>query len=369
MIIVKLMLIVGVRPHFVKISILLKKLEDYFNVVLVHTGQHYDYNLSDVFFHDLKIRNPNYHIRLNNNQTGEQLLAIGLEIVKLINAEKPDFILVIGDSNTPFIAALAAYHSNVPIGHIEAGVRNFDSKMVEEINRVFIDKVSTVHFAQTHREVSNLTNEGIRKNVHCVGDLLLEAIIKNKSLTLSPNSGTLKELGLNPKKFVLLTIHRKENTDNLDNLSQIINCLDSIRERLIFPMHPRTKNALQKNNLFEKIVTNENIIIIDPLSYSDILWAEKNSKYVITDSNGIQRESYFLNTPCIVLRDSTEVLGALENSCSILTKNDPDILLSSIDFYEHNPELVFDTTEFGDGNTSQYIIEILREYLGMKWFL
>jgi len=358
----KLMLVVGVRPHFVKISVLLRMLEDHFDVVLVHTGQHYDHNLSDIFFSDLKIRRPDYHIRLDYNQTGEQLFAIGLEIAKLINKEKPEFLLVIGDSNTPFIGALAAYHSNVPVGHIEAGVRNFDDNMVEETNRVFIDRVSAVHFAQTHREVSNLENEGIKKNVHCVGDLLLETILKNQSLPKQQN-GALKGLGLDPKKYVLLTVHRKENTDNIYNLNRIFDCLGRIKERLIFPMHPRTKKALQKNNLFEKITSNKNITVLDPLSYPDILWAEKNSKYVITDSNGVQRESYFVHTPCIILRDSTEVLGTLKNSCSILTKNDPDILLHSIDFYESCPELVFDTVEFGDGNTSQYIAEILYEYL------
>jgi len=358
----KIILAVGVRPHFVKISVLLKKLEEFFDVVLVHTGQHYDHNLSDVFFSELKIRKPDYHIKTDYKKTGEQLFAIGLEISKLIDKEKPDFFLVIGDSNTPFTSALAAYHAGVPIGHIEAGVRNYDDVMVEEINRVFIDRISAVHFAQTRTEVSNLENEGINKNVHCVGDLLLEAILKNHSLQ-QLQDGVLKELALDPRKFILLTVHRKENTDDIRNLKKILDCLDKIKNRIVFPMHPRTKNALQKNNLLEKITDNKNITVLAPLSYSDMLWAEKNSKYVITDSNGVQREAYFLCTPCIILRDSTEVAGTLKNSCAVLVKNDPDILLKSIDFYENNPELAFDIEEFGDGNTSQYIAEILCEHL------
>jgi UDP-N-acetylglucosamine 2-epimerase len=361
----KLFLVVGVRPHFVKISVLLGKLEEYFDVVLVHTGQHYDQNLSEIFFSDLKIRKPDYHIRLDYNKTGDQLFSIGLEMAKLLDKEKPKFQLVIGDSNTPFASALAAFHMNVPVGHIEAGVRNYDDSMVEEINRVFIDRVSVIHFAQTRREVSNLKKEGIKKNVHHVGDLLLEAILKNQSLTEQQN-GILKNLKLTPKKFVLLTIHRKENTENTHNLSQIVDCLGKIKEKIIFTMHPRTKNALQKNNLLNKITANKNITVLNPLSYPDILWAEKNAKYVITDSNGIQRESYFLHTPCIISRDSTEVLGTLKNSCSILTKNDPKILQSSIDFYEKNPELAFNTREFGDGNTSQNIAEIMYEHFCKK---
>ncbi|MDR1881451.1 MAG: UDP-N-acetylglucosamine 2-epimerase (non-hydrolyzing) [Prevotella sp.] len=356
----KLMLIVGVRPHFVKITILLRKLEDYFDVVLVHTGQHYDYNLSDVFFNDLQIRKPDYHIGISNNQAGEQLLAIGQEIAKLINKEKPEFVLVIGDSNTPFIAAQTAFHSNVPVGHIEAGVRNFDDDMVEEINRVFIDNISAVHFAQTYTEISNLENEGIKsENIHCVGDLLLEVILKKQSIL---KQQALKGLNIESKGFILLTVHRKENTDNVDNLRWIVDCVNRIDERIIFPMHPRTKNALQQNNLFEKITTNKNITVMNPLSYPDILWAQKNSRYVITDSNGVQRESYFLHTPSIILRNSTEVLGTLKNSCSILAKYDTGIFQSSIDFFGNCPELVFDSSEFGDGNTSQYIAEILYQF-------
>lgn len=363
----KLMLVIGVRPHFVKISVLLKKLEEYFDVIMVHTGQHYDHNLSDIFFEDLKIRRPNYNIKLDYRQASEQLFAIGLEITKIIYSEKPNLVLVIGDSNTPFTATLAAFHCNIPVGHIEAGVRNFAVNMVEEINRVFIDKVSEIHFAPTRREVTNLINEGINKNVHYVGDLLLEAAKKNQSLLLQQN-GLLKSLNLNPKEFVLVTLHRKENTDNIQNLNIIIDCFANIKQRIIFPLHPRTKNVMQKSNLLEKLALNKNISIVDPLSYSDILWAEKNSRYVITDSNGVQREAYFLHTPCIILRDSTEVIGTLKNSCSILTENNPDRLINSIKYYEECPELMFDTSEFGDGNASERIAEALRNYLRFDHF-
>ncbi|WP_253205395.1 non-hydrolyzing UDP-N-acetylglucosamine 2-epimerase [Clostridium estertheticum] len=358
----KVFLIVGVRPHFIKSSLLIKELEKYFEVILIHTGQHYDYNMSEAFFKELNIRKPDYAIKVVNKNSNEKLFMMSLEISKIINKENPDCIIVIGDSNTPLAGALAGKLSHIPIAHIEAGVRNYNVNMEEEINRTIIDKIATIFFTPTEECVVNLKKESINNDVYFVGDLLLEVINRNiEKLELMPD--VLKKLDLRSKEYVLLTIHRKENTNNIKNVLSIINNLDKTKGKIVFPVHPRVKKLMMESCEYKNLLKINSLKIIDPVNHENMISLLKNAKYVITDSNGIQRESYFVKTPCIIARDSTEVKETLENRCSILTENRLEILHQAIDYYESMPSIEYNTKKFGDGDSSVKIAKILHEYL------
>jgi len=278
--------------------------------VLIHTGQHFDYNMSGIFFDELQMREPDHHLGINGDSQGAQTGRMLSRIEQVLVAEQPDMVLVFGDTNSTLAGALAAAKLNIPTAHIEAGLRSFDRRMPEEINRVVTDHVSTLLFAPTQTAVRQLHTEGITNNVHFTGDVMLDSILANLEKAES-KSQILSQLGLSKGNYSLVTVHRSENTVDSHRLTGIVDALTEIAESdlLIWPVHPRTRNALSE---FDIISSTNKIRMLEPLPYLDLLVLQKNARVVLTDSGGIQKEACWFGVPCVTLRDQTEWVETVE---------------------------------------------------------
>jgi len=288
--------IVGARPNFIKLAPLSKEIRNHFDEVIIHTGQHYDYEMDKVFFEQLRIPEPDYHLGVGSGTHGYQTGEMLKRIENVLINEKPDLVMVYGDTNTTLAGALAAVKLNIPLAHVEAGLRCYDKKMPEEINRVLTDHCSDLLFCPTKRAVENLKREGITEGVYLTGDVMVDAIKQN--ITIAENVSTiLNDLNVKPKDYYLVTVHRAENTDNINRLKNIVDALCEIHDNVIFPCHPRTEKALKKFGLWDKLKRSVNVI--KPVGYLDMLVLEKNAKKIITDSGGVQKEAYIFKVPCI----------------------------------------------------------------------
>ncbi|HOK80418.1 MAG TPA: UDP-N-acetylglucosamine 2-epimerase (non-hydrolyzing) [bacterium] len=313
----KLLSIVGARPQFIKV----KPLVDEFNKkgiqhILVHTGQHYDYEMSQVFFDQLKIPLPDYNLGVGSHSHGKQTGLMLEKIEEVLLKEMPDMVIVYGDTNSTLAGALSAVKLKIPVAHIEAGLRSFRMDMPEEANRVITDRISTILFCPTQTAVENLRKEGITKNVFLVGDVMYDVFLESQKLLSSRT--ILNDLNLKPKNYLLLTIHRQENTDNLENLKSIFLALKDVNQKVLFPVHPRTKKAIEKIADFE-ISELKNFQMIEPVSYLDMLVLEKNADKILTDSGGIQKEANWFGIPCLILRNETEWVELLVAGNAALT--------------------------------------------------
>lgn len=305
----KIITIIGARPQFIKAAPVSKVLrESGHQEYLVHTGQHYDTNMSQVFFDELQIPEPDVNLGVGSGshgwQTGQMLMALE----RVIQEVKPDWVLVYGDTNSTLAGALAAVKLHILIAHVEAGLRSFNREMPEEINRVLTDHCSDLLFCPTQTAVDNLAKEGITKGVHLVGDTMYDAVIQFSEIARS-RSTILEKLGLGPKEYLLATIHRPYNTDNPENLHSILSAFTEIDEPIIFPVHPRTRQCLSDLKLK---TDNLKLRLLEPVGYLDMLVLEKNAKAILTDSGGMQKEAYFLRVPCITLRTETEWVETVE---------------------------------------------------------
>jgi len=298
----KVLSVVGARPQFIKAVVVSKKLRQKgINEILVHTGQHYDFNVSDVFFKELNLPKPNYYLGVGSGLHGEQTGKMLIEIEKVLLKEKADLVIVYGDTNSTLAGALAVSKLRIPVAHVEAGLRSYNKNMPEEINRVLTDHISDILFCSSKVAVENLKKEGITKNVYLVGYVMLD-------IALVDINEVLKKYNLEYKNFILVTIHRAENTDNLENLKNIWEALVEIAQnniKIFFPIHPRTKKALKENKLLGNNIPN-NLILSEPISYKEMVALEQSAKLIITDSGGVQKEGPFFGTPCIILRNETE---------------------------------------------------------------
>lgn len=347
--------IVGARPQFIKCAPVSKELRKNNHEILIHTGQHYDYELSKVFFDQLGIPKPDYNLGVGSASHGKQTGMMLVEIEKVLLDEKPDFVLVYGDTNSTLAGALASVKLHIPIGHVEAGLRSFDRSMPEEINRVLTDHASDILFVPTKTAVANLKNEGVCKSVFLVGDVMYDVL--KQSITIARKSQILETLAIKPKEYFLATIHRPSNTDTIDTLSTILEVLSSADKKVIFPIHPRTKHFIKKHGLERSIV--KNVQMIKSVSYFDFLWLEQNAEKILTDSGGIQKESYILKVPCITLRENTEWVETIEDGWNILVGTKKEEILDAI----HN----FNPTGkqrdlFGTGDASTKIVKIIEDY-------
>lgn len=363
----KILSIVGARPQFVKAGIVSKKLrQEGFDEILVHTGQHYDFNMSDVFFKELEIPSLDYYLGIGSGLHGEQTGKMLIEIEKVLLQEHPDLVLVYGDTNSTLAGALAAVKLHIPVAHVEAGLRSFNKKMPEEINRILTDHISEILFAPTDIAVLNLKKEGIEKNVYKVGDVMLDVVLEVSKKVNSLK--VLKKYKLENKNFILVTIHRAENTDIRQNLSNIWRSLDEIAKmgmRIIFPVHPRTRKKLEEYGLLENI--EHNLIITEPVSYFEMVALEKSAKLIITDSGGVQKEGYFLGTPCIIPRNETEWVELVDIGFNQLVGTNPEKLISGVlKAWEKSPEAKVNLSLYGEGNASDKIIQILKEFSGSR---
>ncbi|AHF81262.1 non-hydrolyzing UDP-N-acetylglucosamine 2-epimerase [Thermococcus paralvinellae] len=352
----KVVTVVGARPQFIKMAPVSRELRKYFDEIIVHTGQHYDYEMDRIFFEELSIPEPDYHLGVGSGshgyQTGEMLKKIEEVLIK----EKPDLVLVYGDTNSTLAGALAAVKLHIKVAHVEAGLRSFDKRMPEEVNRVLTDHVSDYLFAPTETAVENLYNEGIRKGVYLTGDVMYDALLSNIKIA-QKKSRILEELGLKSKKYLLATVHRAENTDNRKNLENIIEAFIESNELIVFPAHPRTQKYLKAYNLIEKVKKAENILLINPVGYLDMLVLEENARKILTDSGGVQKEAYFLKVPCITLREKTEWVETVEDGWNILVGADKEKIIKAIRQFEPAGETY--TYKFGNGKASKKIVKIL----------
>ncbi len=319
----KIASIIGARPQFIKCAPLTKELGKNHQDLLIHTGQHYDYNMNKVFFDELGIPTPVYNLGIGSGshayQTGEMLKRIG----EILDRVKPDLVIVYGDTNSTLAGALAAAKLHIKLAHVESGLRSFDKSMPEEINRVLTDHCSDWLFCPTRTAVSNLKNEGITKGVHFTGDVMLDAL--NSAKVIAERSAILGDLGLITKSYLLVTIHRASNTDNLDNLISISRALiqlSGLGKRIVFPVHPRTAKSLKSCGPYDDL--KEKITLIEPLGYLDFLKLLNHSSMVLTDSGGIQKESYMLRVPCVTLRENTEWVETVEDGWNVLAGVDPE---------------------------------------------
>ena len=350
----KIASIVGARPQFIKCNPVSKELRKDHQEVLIHTGQHYNYEMSKLFFEQLGIPKPDYNLGVGSGSHGEQTGKMLIEIEKILLKEKPDLVLVYGDTNSTLAGALAAVKLHIVIGHVEAGLRSFDKKMPEEINRVLTDHCSDLLFSPTRTGVINLEREGITKGVHLTGDVMYDALLNN--LKIAEKSNILDELNVKNEEFYLTTVHRPENTDNIKNLSKILQVLSRINGKVIFPVHPRTMKFIKNNNL-EKMI-DENVIMIKPVGYLDFIWLEKNAKKILTDSGGIQKEAYMLKVPCITLRENTEWVETVKDGWNVLAGTNEEEILNSVKNFNPGGK---QKKCFGNGTGSKQIKKILDQ--------
>ncbi|MCK4348601.1 MAG: UDP-N-acetylglucosamine 2-epimerase (non-hydrolyzing) [Thermoplasmatales archaeon] len=353
----KIVSIVGARPNFVKLAPVSKELRTEFEEVFVHTGQHYDYEMNKVFFDEMGIPEPDYHLDVGSGNHGEQTGEMLKRTEGVLMKESPDLVLVYGDTNSTLAGALAASKLHIKIGHIEAGLRSFDKRMPEEINRVLTDHCSDLLFCPTETSVKNLEKEGIKSEVYLTGDVMVDAL-KGNIKSAEKKSRILDELNLKPEEYYLATIHRAENTDDFNNLANIVDAFFEM-ENLVFPCHPRTEKSLKQFDLWDKLTRK--VKVIKPVGYLDMLRLEKSAKKILTDSGGVQKEAYILKVPCITLRETTEWVETVEDGWNVLVGADKERIVKMVNEFEPNKN---QREVFGDGNASKEIKRILGRYNG-----
>jgi UDP-N-acetylglucosamine 2-epimerase len=308
----KITTILGARPQFIKASVVSDAFKNAaINEIIIHTGQHFDPKMSDVFFQDLELPTPQYYLNIHSLQHGAMTGRMMEKIEELLIAEKPDLVCVYGDTTSTIAGALVAAKLDIPIAHIEAGLRSYNRQMPEEINRVVTDHLSQLLFAPTPLAVNCLQQEGINQGVYLVGDVMMDAVFKYQQKA-QETSDILKKYQLKPGNFYLATIHRPSNTDNAVRLENILKSLINLDEQVVFPIHPRTVNCIEKMG-FNDYLNHPLIQAIPPVSYLDMLVLQSACKGIVTDSGGIQKEAYILQRPCYTVRDETEWKETVES--------------------------------------------------------
>lgn len=362
--------IVGARPQFIKAAVLsrLIRCDEWntkFHETLIHTGQHYDANMSEVFFNDLKIPRPDIHLNIgggaHGEMTGKMLIQIEAELIRL----KPDLVVVYGDTNSTLAGALAASKLHIPVAHIEAGLRSFYRRMPEEQNRILTDHLAEWLFCPTEVAVNNLANEGITQGVHTVGDIMLDASLYYRQILKDENTvgnNRLKNIQGLPfevidRSYALATVHRAENTDDPEKLANIISALNELETSIILPLHPRTRKYIAEAG--QKF--NSNVFVIDPVGYLEMLELEMNCICIITDSGGMQKEAYFLQKPCITLREQTEWVETVESGWNILVGSNPKKIIKS--YSSLKSAKIKMRNLYGKGDAGQTILSIMANFI------
>jgi UDP-GlcNAc3NAcA epimerase len=351
----KILTIVGARPQFIKAAAVSRAVAKYEGVteVIVHTGQHFDKNMSDVFFEEMHIPKPDHHLHINSLSHGAMTGRMLEGIEGVILEEKPDWVLVYGDTNSTLAGALAASKLHIPLAHVEAGLRSFNMKMPEEVNRILTDRISTVLFCPTSTAIKNLENEGFGKlenEVFQVGDVMYDAALFYADKSRKPDFEV-------PEKFILTTCHRAENTDDPQKLANIINGLNEIHRDtpVILPLHPRTKNYIKKYDLKPEFQ------LVDPVGYLEMVYLLQNCSMVMTDSGGLQKEAFFFKKPCITLRDETEWVELIEHKVNYLCQVGNEGEIVSLFEKVKKEKVDFEINLYGEGDTSELIVRDLLE--------
>ncbi|ABR56071.1 UDP-N-acetylglucosamine 2-epimerase [Methanococcus aeolicus Nankai-3] len=388
----KIAIILGTRPEIIKLSSIIRELQNFskenfyscktceanlkhnqsnthkdnknIEYFIIHTNQHYSKNMDEIFFKELNLPTPKYNLNVGSGTHGEQTAKMIDGIEKILISENPDVVIVQGDTNTVLAGALSASKLHIKVAHVEAGLRSYDRNMPEETNRVLTDHISNYLFAPTEIAKHNLLKEGINKNVFVVGNTIVDATIQN--IEIAENIYKYNNMSIKTninEDYFLLTLHRAENTDNKERLTNIVNAIikatEQYNKKIIFPMHPRTEKKLKEYNLFENLQKNSKIEIIEPVGYLEFLLLEKNAKLILTDSGGVQEEACILGAPCITLRDNTERPETIYIGSNILVNADINKILDGIGVMANKK--INGNNPFGDGNSGKAIVKILLE--------
>lgn len=357
----KIVTVVGARPQFVKAAAVSRIIRKKHSEILVHTGQHYDNNMSDVFFEELHIPKPDINLEVGSGSHAKQTAEMLVGVEDILLKEKPDGILVYGDTNTTLAGALAASKILIPVIHVEAGLRSFNMRMPEEQNRILTDRVSKLLLCPTDVAVENLKREGLTEGVYNVGDVMCDAVLYySKLLGENPPEYYFEHLeGLfeEPQpvsEWYLSTIHRAENTDSIDKVREVLTAFEQLDAPVIFPVHPRTKGLVKE---LRGMYHYKNILFVEPMGYLDMLFFVKNAKKAITDSGGLQKETYILDTPCVTVRDQTEWVETLIGNHNILAKPDAKDILQKVmnTSIDHSKKKAY----YGTGNAAEKICELI----------
>ena len=351
----KIVTILGARPQFIKAGTVSRAIAKFSETqeVIVHTGQHFDANMSDIFFDEMKIPKPDYNLDINGLGHGAMTGQMLEKIEEVLIKEKPDWVMVYGDTNSTIAGALAASKLHIKVAHVEAGLRSFNMNMPEEVNRILTDRISNILFCPTQSAIDNLEKEGYKTlDIKIVknGDVMQDGALFYKDLAIKPEVELADE-------YILSTIHRAENTDDPQRLEAIFEALNEIAKeiQIVLPLHPRTKNILKTSN----IELSDNISIIEPIGYLKMIYLIKNSKMIMTDSGGLQKEAFFFEKPCITLRDETEWVELIENKFNVLAGADKEKIIDLFHTYKFNNDFSVDL--YGGGKASEIII---KELLG-----
>lgn len=357
----KIVTVIGARPQFIKAAAVSRAIQKSggLHEVIVHTGQHFDENMSSVFFREMEIPQPNYNLQVNSLSHGAMTGRMLEKIEEVLLQEKPDYLMVYGDTNSTVAGALAAKKLGIGVIHVEAGLRSFNMKMPEEINRILTDRISDLLFCPTDNAVQNLDNEGFgnfKCQIHQVGDVMYDAALYYSGQSAG-HSDIISRLQIKPGDFILCTIHRQENTDNLENLKQIVVALNEInkQKKVILPLHPRTRKILKQHNIIPAFEP------IDPVGYFDMLELMKNCALVATDSGGVQKEAYFFNKFCMTLREETEWVELVQNNYNYLTSINKDQIVALCRSLLNKP-FVNRHAFYGKGDAGFLIAGIIRDY-------
>ena len=377
---IKIVTVIGARPQIIKAAALSRTIGDAFSAkikeIIVHTGQHYDANMSQVFFEEMNIPPPEINLQVGSGSHGAQTAKMITGLEDLLLKEKPDFLVLYGDTNSTLAGAIAASKIHIPIAHIEAGLRSFNKKMPEEINRIMCDHASTLLFAPTATGFNNLLNEGFRANNHApytadnpgvfhCGDVMYDNSLYFQEIA-NNRSSILRDLELQPETFFLATVHRNNNTDQPERLTALFRAFDTIthqtKQKLVLPLHPRTRKLLAKNllgKLYQKIVHNPLIIITPPVSFFDMIVLESKCEMVFTDSGGVQKEAYFFKKPVVVMRSETEWKEIIDAGCGVVADaNETKIMDAFLHFQKVKQSLAYPTI-FGDGHAARFILQTM----------
>ena len=348
----KLLHIVGARPQFIKAAMVSWAWKGCGEEYLIHTGQHYDENMSRLFFTDLKLKEPDVNLGIGSGSHAEQTASMLIGIYRILTEQQPDCVIIYGDTNSTLAGALAAAKEDFPLAHVEAGLRSYNRAMPEELNRIVSDHVSDLLFCPTVQAVENLSREGIQYGVHQVGDVMADSLSFFMNAA-KERSRILEQHDLSMRKYALLTIHRSGNVDDRTKLTTIMKGICGIEFPVVFPVHPRTIKMVMQFGLD----IPDNVRVIDPVGYLDMITLERNAECILTDSGGIQKEAYLLGVRCITLREETEWVETVESGWNCLVGSDSVMIRER--FYDFHPQDKRPEI-YGDGHASDKIIDILK---------
>ncbi|MFK7925755.1 MAG: non-hydrolyzing UDP-N-acetylglucosamine 2-epimerase [Bacteroidia bacterium] len=368
--------IVGARPQFIKLAPLVRSINAHnasqaqqIQHIIIHTGQHYDKGLSDVFFAELQIPAPDHHLGVGSGSHGAQTAKMLEAIEGIFLASRPDMVIVFGDTNSTLAGAIAATKLHIPIAHIEAGLRSFNRKMPEEINRILTDHASDLLLAPTVTAVKHLTDEGLSERTIATGDIMYDTVLQN-SVIAAEHSTILADNGLKQHEYALVTMHRPSNTDNPERLKAILDTLNEIADTefpLVLPLHPRTKARLASFNL--DWTPSPNFKFIEPVGYLDMMQLMSQARMALTDSGGLQKEAFFLNTPCVTMREETEWDDTINAGANVLTGADPALIRQAVKDWqsklaEGRPDFTAAAqASFGDGHAADQIRDVILDWM------